>query len=293
MDGLIFSSSLNHKKLNMRFLTTIILSINAIFLSQAQVIAPALSPLSTVSQTIGLTEIEIEYFRPSVRGRRIIGNGGIIPYGEHWRTGANGVTKLTFSEDIEIAGQALKKGAYTILSVLQADTWTLHFYPYERLPWNDFVQKTPVISVTAKRQITKEIVETFYIGYENIQLDKADLVFSWENTRIKIPINASAKEKMLKRIKRTMAGPRPNDYYQAALYLHEANLNLEDALKYIQKVTKSEKATFFQVYREAVILQDLNRSKEAVVVAKRGKALAEAIGNMDFVRLNEKIIKNH
>ena len=275
----------------MKYLMTVTIGLLTALFLQAQVVAPALSPRSTISQKIGLSKMEIDYTRPSVRGRTVMGENGLIPYGELWRTGANVVTKLTFGDAIQINNQDLAKGSYAVLSTLEAETWTLHFYPYEKQSWSKFKAKTPILSITAERQVTAALVETFYIGYENIQLDKANLVLSWENTRIEIPVVASAKEKMLKSIQKTMAGPSNNDYFQAALYLHEANINLEEALGYIQKVTQSEKALFFQVYREALILRDLNRREEALKAAKRSKVLAQKAKNMDFVRLNDKLIE--
>ena len=198
-----------------------------------------------------------------MRGRKVFGSGGLVPYDEHWRTGANAVTKISISDDLVINGQQLLRGNYALLSTLQANSWVIHLYPFERMPWERFIDKSPSLSITSERK-TSAHTETLYIGIENIQLDKADLVIAWDNSRVAFPINASAQEKMLKKIDRALAGPSNNDYYQAALYLHEANLNLESALKYIRKVTKSEKATFFQVYREAIILEELGRRDEAV-----------------------------
>ena len=275
----------------MKYLIIIVLSLLVSFASNAQLKTPSLSPLSTVSQKVGLSEMEIKYSRPSVKGRKVFGENGLVPYGEFWRTGANSITKISFSENVTVGEMELKKGNYTILSTLQADTWTVHFYPYEKLSWGKFKTKTPIASVTAKLQKTKSKVETLYIGYENLRLDEADLIFAWEDSRIEIPVKASARDKMLKSIERTMAGPSQSDYFQAALYLHEADLRLDDALKYIQKVTASENAMFFQVYREAVILRDLGRKEEAIAAAERSKVLSEKVKSVDFVRLNERLIK--
>ena len=274
----------------MKIYLTLVISLFSLASAQSQLTAPALSPRSIVSQKLGLTDISVVYSRPSARGRKIFGPKGIVPYGEYWRTGANAVTKFEVGDDISINGQKLERGDYAVLSTVQADHWTLHFYPYERLPWDKYVDKSPSLSVTAKRRKSDKHTETLFLGLENIQLDNADLVLEWDDVRVEFPITASAQDKMLKAIDRALAGPSNNDYYQAALYLHEANLQLDAALKYIREVTKSERATFFQVYREAIILEELGRHDEAVVVARRGKKLAEQIGNKDFIRLNNKII---
>ena len=139
----------------MKYLIIIVLSLLVSFASIAQLKTPSLSPLSTVSQKVGLAELEIKYSRPSVKGRKVFGENGLVPFGEFWRTGANSITEISFSEDVTVGKVELEKGKYTILSTLQADTWTIHFYPYEKLSWGKFKTKTPAASVTAKIQKTQ------------------------------------------------------------------------------------------------------------------------------------------
>ena len=80
----------------------------------AQIQTPQPSPFSKVEQKVGLTDVSIEYSRPGMRDREIFGN--LVPYGKVWRTGANENTKITFSDDVKIAGKDLKKGTYALFS---------------------------------------------------------------------------------------------------------------------------------------------------------------------------------
>ena len=67
------------------------------FLSFAQIKTPSASTSSEINQMVGLTEIGVEYNRPSKKGREIFGN--LVPFGKLWRTGANSSTKISFSTD--------------------------------------------------------------------------------------------------------------------------------------------------------------------------------------------------
>src|SRR5688572_16932217 len=84
-------------------------------MSEAQVQTPAPSPAGSVSTTVGLTDIKIDYFRPRMKGRKIFGEaaqGALVPYGAIWRTGANNGTKITFSDEVKIENTSIPKGEY-------------------------------------------------------------------------------------------------------------------------------------------------------------------------------------
>src|SRR5437773_10596775 len=73
---------------------------------------PRLSQHQVVTQTVGVTDIKIDYSRPAVKGRAIW--GALVPYDQVWRTGANEATQITFSDDVTINGQPLPKGTYSL-----------------------------------------------------------------------------------------------------------------------------------------------------------------------------------
>ena len=82
------------------------------FQMQAQVTTPQSSPFSKVEQKVGLTDVTLEYSRPSMKERKIFGD--LVPYGKMWRAGANKNTMITFSDDVTIDGNELKAGSYAI-----------------------------------------------------------------------------------------------------------------------------------------------------------------------------------
>jgi len=84
-----------------------------------------ISPKAIVQQTVGFTEVTIEYNRPGVKNRKIW--GGLVPYHVVWRAGANEATKIIFSMDVKINGKKLKAGSYSFFAVPTKDTWFLIF----------------------------------------------------------------------------------------------------------------------------------------------------------------------
>src|SRR5260370_9139875 len=89
----------------------------------AQLQLPRASPAAKVMQTVGLTEVSVEYSSPGVKGRKIW--GAVVPYGEVWRTGANATTKVTFSNDVTVSGTQVPSPSYAFFAIPTAGNWTL------------------------------------------------------------------------------------------------------------------------------------------------------------------------
>ncbi len=275
------------KSLTFTLLFTVLLNT----LTIAQISTPAPSPSAKTVQTVGLTELEVHYSRPSKKGRTIFGDDALVPYGKIWRTGANAATKISFDDAVTFDGKTLEAGAYAILTKPDASEWAIHFYTYESGNWGSYTEKTPVAIVMAKSSKVSESIESFCIGFDHIGMDAAHLVFAWDNTKVAVPFQVEVKKKVMANIENVMAGPSANDYFRAASFIHESGGDLKKALEYVQKATKSENARFFHVRREALILADMGKKKEAVATAKRSLELSKAAKNEDYVRLNEKSIK--
>ena len=89
----------------------------------------AKSPFSTTTQTVGLTDITVEYSRPGLKDRAAFAdNSELAPLNKLWRTGANAVTKITFSDDVKVGGQKVAAGSYVVLTMPGADSWKFHLY---------------------------------------------------------------------------------------------------------------------------------------------------------------------
>ncbi len=267
-----------------------VLALLLTFSMYAQINTPAPSPSATVNQAVGLTEITVEYSRPSMKGRTIFAEDGLVPFGQMWRTGANSATKITIGQDAKIGGVEVAAGSYAVLTKPMASEWTFMLYNYEGGSWGSYREKEPTATFSAASKKIGMDVESFTIGVNNLSSTGASIDFMWENTMVSVPVEVSVHEQVMADIKRTMSGPSMNDYYRAASYMHESGSDVETALVYIQKATGGDDARYWMVRRESLILADLGRKQEAIAAAKRSLALAKEAGNEDYVRMNEKSI---
>lgn len=157
---------------------TFVLLLSAIgFQSLAQgVKTPAPSPAQTIKQDFGLSAVEVNYSRPAAKGRKIFGD--IVPFGKLWRTGANSPTKITFGEDVKIAGKDLKAGSYQLMSIPAQGSWEILFNKGKDGVFN-YHPEEDVLKVTVPSQVAPATTENFTIQFANISANKMDLVMAW------------------------------------------------------------------------------------------------------------------
>lgn len=258
----------------------------------AQVQAPASSPFAKHEQQVGLTNVTLEYSRPSAKGRTIFAEDGLVPYGKIWRTGANSATKITFGDDVKVGGKELKAGSYAVLTIPNAKSWDVMFYPYETGNWGSYVEMEPAATVKAEvTKMTPVYVETFDFFLDDLTANGASIGFVWADTYAGLQLEVNTDAMVMKSIEQTLAGPTVNDYYAAGAYYHDSGKDLEKALEWVQKATKSGTPRYWQVRKESLILADLGRYKDAVAAAKQSLELAKEAGNDDYIRMNEKSIE--
>jgi hypothetical protein len=257
----------------------------------AQLRTPAPSPAAKTMQTVGLTDITVEYSRPSAKGREIFAADGLVPYGDVWRTGANSATKISFSDKVKVGDTELAAGDYAILTKPAANQWEVMFFPYEGGNWGSYVEKTPAATVTAKPMKSNSSTESFLIYFDKLTNTGAHLKMAWANTSVAVPITVFVDERVMADMDRIMAGPTANDYFSAASYLHDAGKDMNRALEYINKATEMNDSAYWMMRRKALILADMGKKSEAIAAAKKSLELAQKAGNKDYVRMNEKSIE--
>ena len=272
----------------MKKLFTILLILTS-FTSYSQLKTPSASTASEIEQVVGLTEIGIDYNRPSKKGRNIFGN--LVPYGKIWRTGANSGTEISFSTDVTINGQNIKEGTYSIFSIPNKDNWEIILYADTDLwsvPRNWDENKIIFQSNFKTNMNNDKSVETFTISFDNITNNDFDLVFSWDDTYVIVPINVPTRSLVDNQIKSIMSdNPKSSDYYSAAIYYLQENNKLDVALDWMNKaIDMIENPRFFQLRQFSLILAANGKYREAIKVAKKSLELSIQANNQDYVKMN-------
>lgn len=259
---------------------------------QAQIQTPQSSPFQKVEQKVGLTDVTLEYSRPSMRGRSIYGS--LVPYNKIWRTGANANTKITFSHDVEIGNTPLKAGTYAIFTKPGASSWDVYFYTDTNNwgapeKWDD--SKVAATINVPTQPITTD-VETFTFALNDLKNDAATLGIVWDKTYVGVPIKFSTDKIMSASIDRIMNGPTAGDYYGAAVYYFEAGKDIQQAKAWMDKaMSMTKEPMFYQLRQKSLIYAKAGDKKGAIEAAKKSLELSKAAGNDDYVALNTKSLK--
>lgn len=267
-----------------------VLTVSATF-AQAQVVAPQPSPSAKTTQTVGTTDITLDYSRPSSKGRKVYGD--LVPFGKIWRTGANASTKITFGDSVMIgtAGK-LKKGTYSIFTIPNKGEWTVIFSKSLELWGADgYKDENDAYRLNIKTTALNDKIETFNIDFKNITNNGADLCIEWENTRVAIPISVPTDQKVMASIKATMDGPSAGSYVSAARYYLDSDKDPKQALEWINKGLEKGGERYWILRAKSLIQAKLGDKKGAVETAKRSLELAKKEGNADYVKMNEDSIK--
>lgn len=192
---------------------------------------PQASPKASVSQRVGLSDLTVEYARPAVNGRKVW--GGLVPYGQVWRAGANENTVLTVSTPVSVGGTRLPAGRYGVHMLPTAAAWTVIFsreaggwgsYSYDPKEDAARVEVTPVAAEPANR-----------LAYTFDDPDEAGVVLSlrWEGLRVPVRIDVDTKAVVAASLREQLRGlPQffPESWAQAAAWCLRNGTNLDEAL---------------------------------------------------------------
>jgi hypothetical protein len=262
------------------------------FIIEAQVKTPQQSPKSTLTQMVGLTEVEINYSRPSTKGRAVFGD--LVPFGKLWRTGANENSTISFSDDVVIDGKTLSKGKYALFTTPKADNWEIVFYSKTDNWGNPEVwDETKVaLRTNAIPETLDRNVESFTIGINNLDYNFAHLELSWEKTFVALKFEVPTQKTAMASIEKALAGPTAGDYFSSAQYLFQSNGDAAKALAYVNKALDMKQEKPFYYYRlKSLIQAKLGDKKGAIETAKLSLAAAEIAKNQDYVKMNKESIE--
>lgn len=158
---------------------------------------PAASPRQSVDQQLSISNIQVDYGRPAVKGREIFGK--LVPFNEVWRAGANSCTKITFGQDFMFGGKMVKAGTYGLFVIPTATDWTVILnsdseqwgaYTFDAKK-NVLETKVPVMKTTTKQ-------EWFKIELDDLTENSANLNFMWDMTKVTVPITVAHPDEIMK-----------------------------------------------------------------------------------------------
>ena len=244
----------------------------------AQQTAPALktprpSQHQVITQTIGLTDVTIDYSRPVAKGRTIF--GGLVPYDKVWRTGANEATQITFSDDVTIDGHALPKGAYSLHTIPGKDSWTLIFNKVAK-QWGSFSydQAQDALRVTAKPQ-KGPYAELFTFTFPEVTADNAVVAMRWVDVMVPFTIGTNTTANVMASATSAVAAAAPTDFQtpaRAASFALDAG-NTAQAMKWVEQSVKA-KATMSNLYLKSRIEAKSGNKSAAIADAEAALKLA-------------------
>lgn len=260
----------------------------------AKIDFPSASPAGVLKQRVGVTDIEVNYNRPSARGRVIF--GGLVPYGAIWRTGADTATKLTLSTAAKLNGKEVPAGTYELFTIPGRDEWTI-VIGQNKGQWGSYAYdpKNDVARFTAKPVALAEPVESLQFAINDLRAASATLTIAWEKTLVPVKIEVDPASTLVPQIEAVMASnAEKKPYFAAAMFYYENNLDLTKALAWMDAGLATQPDAYWMIYRKGLLLAKKGDKAAAIAAAQQSLELVKksAKGELldEYTRLNEALI---
>ncbi len=253
---------------------------------------PALSPGQKLSQDFSVSSIDINYSRPSMRGRKIFGD--VVAYGRVWRTGANAATKIKIGEELMIGGQKIKAGEYALYTIPNKDKWEIILNTGTG-NWgaDGYSKENDIARFFVKPSTVENVTQTFTISITDITFTTCKIELAWERTKVVIPVVAKNNEDIEVNIDKAINHPPKQTlpYFQSANYYFETDRKLDLAKTYVDKAVEQDPKAFYIWYLKARIEKKLGNKEDAITAAKKSIELAKGSANEEeYKHNNQKIL---
>ncbi|HEY9421658.1 MAG TPA: DUF2911 domain-containing protein [Thermoanaerobaculia bacterium] len=231
------------------------------------------SPGAKVRQEIGISFIEIAYYRPAVKGRQIW--GGLVPYGEVWRLGANNATTLEISDPMKIGGHDVPAGKYGFFAIPNADKWTLILNKQPN-QWGAYFYKAEedLLRFDVKPE-AGAATEWMTFDIRLVERGKARIDFAWEKLRFSVPVEVDVDRIVWARYDAALANPKAtwDNYLTVAKYALERGQRLDEAMTWIEKAMSLQES-FWNYETKARLLHKAGKTEEALPLLEKALALS-------------------
>lgn len=251
---------------------------------------PRVSPKCSIAQTVGISEVRVDFHRPAVKGRAIWGE--LVPFGEVWRTGANDATTLTFQSDVTISGERVPAGTYAFFAIPRPEAWTL-ILSKKAKQWGSFSYDAKDDQLRFDVPV-QAIPFTEWLNYSLEPLDdsRCELRLDWEKLRVSFPIEVDTAGMMRTQIARAIESARPEDwgtYLTAARYYFDHGIDDAQALSWVEQSIKG-KESFWNLELKALLLKKAGRAKDALPLVKRAIELARGVAPEGYIQGLERLL---
>lgn len=151
---------------------------------------PVASPRDTARMEVPGAMVYVDYGRPYMRGRKIM--GGLVPWGQVWRTGANAATTLVASTDLRIGNVDVPRGKYTLYTLPAEDGWQLIVNRQTGQWGTQYDPEQDLARIPMRVTTLPEPVEQFTIQLDPGKDGNGEMALLWENTRASVPVVVKA-----------------------------------------------------------------------------------------------------
>jgi hypothetical protein len=257
-----------------RFVPALLAAAPSLFAQGPALVLPEASPRATISQVVGLTTIDVTYNRPAMRGRTVW--GGLVPYGQVWRAGANENTVVAFSSPVRVGGTTLPAGRYGLHMVPTATTWTVIFssqahgwgsYSYD--PKEDAARLT----VTP---LPGEATDRLAYTFDDPSDQGVTLSLRWERLRVPIPLEVDTKQAVVQSLRDQLKGLHqffPEPWNAAAGWCLRNEVNLDEAMTWVDRSLKLRES-YSGLRTKAALLEKKGDAKGAETLRARALTVA-------------------
>ena len=235
---------------------------------------PRRSQHQTVTQTIGVSQVTIDYHRPLVNGRQIW--GGLVPYGAVWRAGANDNTTIAFSDPVKVEGEELAAGTYGLHMLPGEDEWQVIFST-NSTSWGSFTydeaEDAVRITVKPRKAPFQEVME---YRFDYLSQDGGVVVLHWEELEVPFEIEFDTNALALAEIRRQLRHlPRFSwqGWQGAAAYCQRNNINHEEALEWADRALSMDE-NFNTLRTKADLLEQMGETEESMELAEKSLEFA-------------------
>lgn len=255
-------------------------------------LTPKTSALGEVKQVIGVTNVELNYHRPSVKGREVFGK--LLPYDVVWRMGANASTKITTNDTLTFGENILLPGTYALFTIPHADnTFSVIFntnFKQRGTADYDATQDVFRLKVTAEKWSK---TETLFLGFENVKYSDAEFIMLWDEVKLTMPFTVKTTANTIRKINKAISkGENLQKVYEQAGNFYFGQLkNVKQAMTYADasiKLGESHRNLFLK----ARLLAENGSIKEAIKIGEKAVELSKKNGSKGYTNYISGTVKS-